>query len=135
MRILISLLPWATALSGAALIGRAFALWPARADTLAARRRLGAAIFLLLCVTPLAQAQTADLQTATQAGDAVIMYVCGVLVAIGIVTAGVAMMMGRQSIAKWALAGALISGLAFPIVKTLWSNVGLTAPDVSTFTQ
>lgn len=83
----------------------------------------------------LALAATTDLQTATESGSAVIMYVCGVLVAIGIVTAGVAMMLGRQSIAKWALGGALIAGLAFPIVKTLWGNVGIQAPDVSTFTS
>ena len=53
---------------------------------------------------------------------------------IGIVTAGVAMMTGRQSIAKWAFAGALVAGLAFPIVKTMWTNIGLTPPDVSTYT-
>lgn len=95
---------------------------------------VGTAFVLLLSPT-LAHATTTDLQTATESGSAVIMYVCGVLVAIGIVTAGVAMMMGRQSIAKWALGGALIAGLAFPIVKTIWGNVGITAPDVSTFTS
>jgi hypothetical protein len=53
--------------------------------------------------------------------------------AVGIVAAGVAMMMGCQSIAKWAFAGAMVSGLAFAIVRTMWSNMGLEASGVSTF--
>jgi hypothetical protein len=53
---------------------------------------------------------------------------------VGIVAAGVAMMMGRQSIAKWAFAGAMVSGLAFAIVRTMWSNMGIEAADVGTFT-
>ena len=44
------------------------------------------------------------------------------------------MMMGRQSIAKWAFAGAMVSGLAFAIVRTMWQNFGLTPPEVTTFT-
>jgi hypothetical protein len=43
------------------------------------------------------------------------------------------MMMGRQSIAKWAFAGAMVSGLAFAIVKTMWGNMGLEASGVSSF--
>ena len=46
---------------------------------------------------------------------------------------GVAMMMGRQSIAKWAFAGAMISGLSFAIVRTMWSNMGLEAAGVGSF--
>lgn len=97
------------------------------------RRRPVLLVLAALAFPVLAQAQTADLQQAMEAGNAIIMYVCGTLVAVGIVSAGVAAMMGRQSIAKWALVGAVISGLAFPIVKTIWSNVGMTPPEVSTF--
>jgi len=61
------------------------------------------------------------------------MYLSGTLAAVGIVAAGVAMMMGRQSIAKWAFAGAVICGLAFAIVRTIWSSMGIEAGDVSTF--
>ena len=81
----------------------------------------------------LAQAQAVDLRTATESGNAIIMYLSGTLAAVGIVAAGVAMMMGRQSIAKWAFAGAMISGLAFAIVRTMWSNMGLEAANVSSF--
>ena len=80
-----------------------------------------------------AQAQAVDLRTATEAGNAIIMYLSGTFAAVGIVAAGVAMMMGRQSIAKWAFAGAMVSGLAFAIVRTMWSNMGLEAAGVSTF--
>jgi len=62
------------------------------------------------------------------------MYLCGVFAAVGIVTAGVSMMAGRPNIAKWSFAGAMVSGLGFAIVKTMWSNFGLTPADVSTFT-
>ena len=81
----------------------------------------------------LAQAQAVDLREATEAGNAIIMYLSGTFAAVGIVAAGVAMMMGRQSIAKWAFAGAMVSGLAFAIVRTMWSNMGLEAADVGTF--
>lgn len=87
-----------------------------------------------LALPSLAYAQTVDLKTAAESGNAIIMYLSGTLAAVGIVAAGVAMMMGRQSIAKWAFAGAMISGLSFAIVRTMWSNMGLEAADVGTFT-
>jgi hypothetical protein len=115
-----------------AIIAKAFRLFSAyRPATLG--RRLAALTGLIFLAPNLARAAV-DLQTATESGNAIIMYVCGSLVAVGIVTAGVAMMTGRQSIAKWAFAGALVAGLAFPIVKTMWTNIGLTPPDVSTYT-
>lgn len=60
-------------------------------------------------------------------------YLSGVLAAVGIIASGIAMMMGRHSIAKWAFAGAMVSGLAFAIVRTMWTNFGLTAPEVGAF--
>ncbi|MEO6003166.1 MAG: hypothetical protein ABIZ04_18570 [Opitutus sp.] len=57
----------------------------------------------------------------------------GTLAAVGIVAAGVAMMMGRQPIAKWAGAGAMISGLSFAIVRTMWRNMGLETANFGTF--
>src|SRR4051812_8291465 len=93
---------------------------------------------LLFCATvalpSLAHAAAVDLKTATESGNAIIMYLSGTFAAVGIVAAGVAMMMGRQSIAKWAFAGAMVSGLAFAIVRTMWSNMGIEAADVGTFT-
>lgn len=91
-------------------------------------------LFIVVLAMPtLARAQAVDLRTATESGNAIIMYLSGVFAAVGIVAAGVAMMMGRQSIAKWAFAGALVSGLAFSIVRAMWSNMGLEAAGVSTF--
>jgi hypothetical protein len=90
--------------------------------------------FAIAIMSPaLAQAQTVDLRTATESGNAIIMYLSGAFAAVGIVAAGVAMMTGRQSIAKWAFAGAMVSGLAFAIVRTMWSNMGLEAADVGSF--
>jgi hypothetical protein len=86
-----------------------------------------------LAMPTLAQAQQVDLRTAAESGNAIIMYLSGSFAAIGIVAAGVAMMMGRQSIAKWAFAGAMVSGLSFAIVRTMWSNMGLEAAGVSSF--
>ncbi len=91
-------------------------------------------LFATLTMPSLVHAQAVDLKTATESGNAIIMYLSGTLAAVGIVAAGVAMMMGRQSIAKWAFAGAMISGLSFAIVRTMWSNMGLEAADVGTFT-
>jgi len=96
--------------------------------------RLRASLFAAFAMLPtLARAQTVDLRTATESGNAIIMYLSGAFAAIGIVAAGVAMMTGRQSIAKWAFAGAMVSGLAFAIVRTMWSNMGLEAADVGSF--
>jgi hypothetical protein len=97
-------------------------------------RKLGLLLAATLALPTLVQAQAVDLKTAAESGNAIIMYLSGTLAAVGIVAAGVAMMMGRQSIAKWAFAGAMISGLAFAIVRTMWSNMGLEAAGVSTFT-
>ena len=86
-----------------------------------------------LALPSLAHAAATDLRAATESGNAIIMYLSGVLAAVGIVAAGVAMMMGRQSIAKWAFAGAMICGLAFAIVRTMWSSMGLEAANVGSF--
>ena len=80
-----------------------------------------------------AHAAAVDLRAATESGNAIIMYLSATFAAVGIVAAGVAMMMGRQSIAKWAFAGAMVSGLAFAIVKTMWTSMGIEASDVGTF--
>ena len=97
------------------------------------RRKLALAFLAALVVPTLANAQATDLRSATEAGNAIIMYLSGVLAAVGIVAAGVAMMMGRQSIAKWAFAGAMICGLAFAIVRTMWSSMGMEASNVGSF--
>ncbi len=132
MKTFLSILPWLAPLVAATLIGKAMSLLPARRSAPLGRRL--AALALLAFLAPSLAHASVDLQTAAESGNAIIMYVCGSLVAVGIVTAGVAMMTGRQSIAKWAFAGAVVAGLAFPIVKTMWDNIGLTPPDVSTFT-
>jgi len=132
MKTFLYFLPWLAPGCAAILIGKALSLFPVRRPA-PIGRRLAALVGVAFLVPNLAHAAV-DLQTATESGNAIVMYVCGSLVAVGIVTAGVAMMTGRQSIAKWAFAGALVAGLAFPIVKTMWSNIGLTPPDVSTYT-
>jgi len=58
----------------------------------------------VLALPSLTPAQSIDLRTAAESGNAIIMYLSGVFAAVGIVAAGVAMMMGRQSIARWAFA-------------------------------
>lgn len=132
MNALLLAMPWVASVGGAVMIGKALRLWEVRPGNRPIKNRW--LLLIAAFVFPsLAQAAT-DLQTSVEAGDAIIMYLSGILAAVGILAAGVAMMMGRQSIAKWAFAGAAISGLAFAIVKTMWSNFGLTAPDVSTFT-
>jgi hypothetical protein len=132
MTTLLLVMPWVASVCGAVMIGKALHLWEIKPPGNFNRTRLIMLISMPLAFVPFAQAAT-DLQTAAEAGDAIIMYLSGILAAVGIVAAGVAMMMGRQSIAKWAFAGAMISGLAFAIVKTMWGNFGLTGPDVSTF--
>ena len=97
------------------------------------QRKLRFLYFITLALPSLAHAAAVDLRTATESGNAIIMYLSGTFAAVGIVAAGVAMMMGRQSIAKWAFAGAMVSGLAFAIVKTMWGNMGLEASGVSSF--
>jgi len=58
----------------------------------------------VLALPSLTHAQSIDQRTATESGHAIIMYLSGVFAAVGIVAPGVAMMMGRQSIARWAFA-------------------------------
>lgn len=127
--------PYLALVLGAAMLVRALHLYsesrPQTAEN--SRRKLAFLFFTALAVPTLAHAQAVDLRTATESGNAIIMYLSGTFAAVGIVAAGVAMMMGRQSIAKWAFAGAMVSGLAFAIVRTMWSNMGLEAAGVSTF--
>lgn len=134
MKELLLVMPWLASACGAVMIGKALRLFEFDPRATAGFRRRAAVLVSLMVVMPtLVHAQAVDLQTAVESGNAIIMYLCGVLAAIGIVAAGVAMMMGRQSIAKWAFAGGMISGLGFTIVRTMWSNFGLDAPDVTTF--
>lgn len=133
MTTLLFALPWVASVSGALMIAKALRLWEVQPRGGENRMRLAIVASLLASFPSLARAQAADLQTAVSSGNAIIMYLSGTLAAVGIVSAGVAMMMGRQSIAKWAFAGAMVSGLSFAIVRTMWQNFGLTAPDVSTF--
>lgn len=128
--------PYVALVLGAAMMVRALHLYSeSRSQTVdtTSRRKLMLLLFTALAMPTLAHAQAVDLRTATESGNAIIMYLSGVFAAVGIVAAGVAMMMGRQSIAKWAFAGAMVSGLAFAIVRTMWGNMGLEAADVSTF--
>jgi hypothetical protein len=136
MTILITMTPYVALTLGVAMMARALHLYSeSRPQTAESnqRRRMTLLVFTALAVPTLAHAQAVDLRTATESGNAIIMYLSGVFAAVGIVAAGVAMMMGRQSIAKWAFAGAMVSGLAFAIVRTMWSNMGLEASGVSTF--
>lgn len=135
MTTLILLTPHVALALGAAMLARAWHLYseirPQSAES--NRNRMGFLFAATLAWPTLAQAATVDLKTATESGNAIIMYLSGTFAAVGIVAAGVAMMMGRQSIAKWAFAGAMVSGLAFAIVRTMWSNMGIEAADVGTF--
>ena len=135
MTILITVTPYVALTLGAAMMVKALHLYSESRPQTAEnnRRKLALLFFTALAVPTLAHAQAVDLRTATESGNAIIMYLSGVFAAVGIVAAGVAMMMGRQSIAKWAFAGAMVSGLAFAIVRTMWSNMGLEASGVSTF--
>lgn len=136
MTTLLFVTPYVALILGAGLLLRALHLLE---KTTPAARPRGAWRKLLMIVGPalfapsLAHAQV-DLITATESGNAIIMYLSATFAAVGIVAAGVAMMMGRQSIAKWAFAGAMVSGLAFSIVNTMWSNMGIEASGVSSFT-
>jgi hypothetical protein len=135
MTTLILLTPYVAVFFGAAMLARALHLVSKIRTSDAAGNcyRRWILFIVTLGLPSLARAQAVDLRTATESGNAIIMYLSGTFAAVGIVAAGVAMMMGRQSIAKWAFAGALVSGLAFAIVRTMWSNMGLEAAGVSTF--
>lgn len=135
MTTLIEVTPYAASALGVAMMARALHLYSeSRPQTAEAnRRKLVLVLFTALALPTLAHAQAVDLRTAVESGNAIIMYLSGIFAAVGIVAAGVAMMMGRQSIAKWAFAGAMVCGLAFAIVKTMWGNMGLEAAGVSSF--
>ena len=135
MTTLILLTPHVALALGAAMLARAWHLYSElRAQSGESNRNRMCFLFAATLAWPtLVQAATVDLKTATESGNAIIMYLSGTFAAVGIVAAGVAMMMGRQSIAKWAFAGAMVSGLAFAIVRTMWSNMGIEAADVGTF--
>jgi hypothetical protein len=137
MTILITVIPYVALAIGATMMAKALHLYSYnRPPSTNGTWRKQALLLLGALVLPsLAHAQAVDLRTATESGNAIIMYLSGTFAAVGIVAAGVAMMMGRQSIAKWAFAGAMVSGLAFAIVRTMWSNMGLEAAGVSSFAQ
>src|ERR1043166_5602235 len=104
--------PWVASVCGALMLATAVGRIESRFGSRS--WKLAALVAALLAMPTFVQA-AADLQTSVEAGNAVIMYLCGILAAVGVVAAGVAMMMGRQAIAKWAFAGAMISGLGFAI--------------------
>lgn len=135
MTTLIEVTPYAASALGVAMMARALHLYSENRPQTAEgnRRKLTLVLFAALAMPSLAHAAAVDLRTATESGNAIIMYLSGIFAAVGIVAAGVAMMMGRQSIAKWAFAGAMVCGLAFAIVKTMWGNMGLEAAGVSSF--
>lgn len=135
MTTMILVTPYVAFVLGVAMMARALHLYSESRPLMAENnwRKVALLFIATLAMPPLAQAQAVDLRTATESGNAIIMYLSGTFAAVGIVAAGVAMMMGRQSIAKWAFAGAMVSGLAFAIVRTMWSNMGLEAAGVSTF--
>ena len=135
MTTMILLTPYVAFVLGGAMMARALHLYSGTCPQMmrSGEWRRMVLIWTVLALPSLAQAQVVDLRTATEAGNAVIMYLCGTFAAIGIVTAGIAMMAGRQAIAKWAFAGAMVCGLSFAIVRTMWSNMGLEAADVGTF--
>jgi hypothetical protein len=135
MTTLILVTPYLAFVCGAAMMARALHLWEKEVRRDGGPSHGGKFVLLagmILAAPTLAHAQV-DLRTATESGNAIIMYLSGTFAAVGIVAAGVAMMMGRQSIAKWAFAGAMVSGLAFAIVKTMWSNMGIEASGVGSF--
>ncbi len=135
MTTLILITPYLAFGVGVAMMARALHLyWDSRPQTREGVWRKAVLLLVATLALPtLVHAQAVDLRTATESGNAIIMYLSGTFAAVGIVAAGVAMMMGRQSIAKWAFAGAMVSGLAFAIVHTMWSNMGIEASNVGTF--
>lgn len=135
MTTLIHITPYLAFGLGVAMMARALHLSSAGrpGSTKGNWRQALVTLWATLALPTLAHAQAVDLRQGVESGNAVIMYLSGTFAAVGIIAAGVSMMMGRQSIAKWAFAGAMICGLAFAIVRTMWSNMGLEAAGVSTF--
>ena len=76
----------------------------------------------------LAQAGGVDLNSGIQAGKDIIMQICALLAGVGIVGGGIALMGGKPVVAKWAIAGGVVCGLAFLIVKAIWSATGNADP-------
>src|SRR5688572_6434785 len=105
MTTLLFLMPWVASLCGAVLIGYALRLWEIQPQGATNQSRLWMLLSAAFAFPSMAQAQAVDLQTAVESGNAVIMYLSGTLAAVGIIAAGIAMMMGRHSIAKWSFAG------------------------------
>ena len=135
MTTLILIAPYVAFALGVTFLARALRLHLPTRSAEDNRRKL-ALLFVGLFALPtltFAQAQAVDLRTATESGNAIIMYLSGTFAAVGIIASGVAMMMGRQSIAKWAFVGAMVCGLAFAIVRTMWSSMGLEASNVGAF--
>ncbi len=134
MTTLILITPYVAFGVGAAMMARALHVYSlSRPRTTAGNwQKIGILLWGVLLAPTLAHAQV-DLQTSVESGNAIIMYLCGIFAAVGIVTAGVSMMAGRPTIAKWSFAGAMVSGLGFAIVKTMWTNFGLTPADVGAF--
>lgn len=133
MTTMLMTVPWVASMVGAAFVIHALRLWEVQSQRGENGKRLWLLAGFTVAFPSLAQAQGADLQTAVESTNAIIMYLSGVFAAIGIVAAGISMMTGRHAIAKWALAGAMVSGLAFAIVRSIWTNAGLTAPEVGGF--
>lgn len=133
MKELIVSLPWVAFVCGAVMMGKALRLWENEPGSVGSGKTRARALLALALAAPTWSYAATDLKTSVESGNAIIMYLCGVFAAIGIVTAGVSMMAGRPNIAKWAFAGGMVSGLGFAIVKTMWSSFGLTAADVSSF--
>ena len=134
MTTLILITPYVAFGIGAAMTAWALHLyWESRPLKVAGKwRKIGLLLWGAFLAPSLAHAQV-DLQTSVESGNAIIMYLCGIFAAVGIVTAGVSMMAGRPTIAKWSFAGAMVSGLGFAIVKTMLTNFGLTPADVGAF--
>jgi len=133
MTTLLFVMPWVASVCGAVLIGKALRLWEVQRPVIGPWTRLAMFAVVMFGFPSFLRAAN-DLQSSVESGNAIIMYLSGSLAAVGILASGVAMMAGRQTIAKWAFAGAMVSGLAFAIVKTMWTNFGLTAPGVGSFT-
>lgn len=133
MTTLLFVVPWVASVCGAVMVIWALRLWEVQPQGGENRKRLWMVAAFAAIFPSLAQAQGVGLQQAVESGNAVIMYLSGTFAAIGIIAAGIGMMTGRHAIAKWALAGAMVSGLAFAIVRTIWTNAGLTAPEVGAF--
>ena len=134
MTTLILIAPYVVFALGVTFLARALRLQlPTRPEAGGNRRKLALLAVGILTFPTLSFAQAVDLRAATESGNAIIMYLSGTFAAVGIITAGIAMMMGRQSIAKWAFVGAMVCGLAFAIVRTMWSSMGLEASNVGTF--